>query len=216
MFDSPAFALFVLAVIFFVGWYAVGTQYNVRLGSNAMKWLQQGLKLVGERATLRWLGSSVVELKMAKAKEPFRSAEVLVVMEPRDVPIMWLWGHLQGRRDLIIFRTQLRAAPSFDLEAHGSRVWSSALPREDMSNWSSLPVGAANNMRVKYQGNVSPAQINDLISLASRDGVELMRLAVHRTVPNLELHFLLPKFDQVSPPGVFTSLRRLSEEVLRI
>ena len=217
MFDSPLVSLFIFAVIVFVGWYAVGTQYNVRLGSNAMKWLQQGLKVVGEKATVRWLGSSVVELKMAKAKPPFRSAEVLVVMEPRDVPVMWLWGHLQGRRDLLIFRAQLRATPDFELEAHGEKIWNATAFKPNAGDkWTAVPGPITHAMRADYKGTLSSADINQLLQRVATDGVRLTRLAVHRSVPNLEVHLLLPKFENVAPKRVFSSLQQLSEEILKI
>jgi hypothetical protein len=217
MFDSPAFSVFVLAVILFVGWYAVGTQYNVRLGHNALKWLQKGLPTIGEKAALRWLGSSVVELKIVKAKDPFRSAEVLVVMEPRDVPFMWWLGHARGRRDLLIFRAQLRAAPHFDLEARGPRAWATPdVQREHSPKWMAVQGGVANGLSADYRGDLSPYSINRLVVAASLDGVKLTRLAVRRAVPNLEVHFILPKFDQVNTQRVFSSLRQLSEEVLTL
>lgn len=217
MSDPTGFALLVLAVILFLGWFAVGTQYNVRLGNNALKWIQKGLPLVGDRATLRWLGSSVVELKIAKAKDPFRSAELLVVMEPRDVPMMWWWARTRGRRDLIILRGQLRAAPHFDLEARGRRGWAQTDLKGDGSpKWIAVQGGVANSMSADYRGEISPFSINRLIVSASLDGLTLTRLAIRRAVPNLEVHFLLPKFDQVSAQRVFNSLRELSEEVLRV
>jgi hypothetical protein len=214
MFDSPGLSLFVLAVIVFVGWYGVGTQYNVRLGNNALKWLQKGLPLVGDKAALRWLGSSVVELKIAKAKDPFRSAEVLVAMEPRDVPVMWWWGHVRGRRDLLIFRAQLRAAPKFDLEARAPKAWSAPNLQNASPKWKPVQGGVANGMVADYRGEISPFAINRLIVAASLDGMRLTRLAVCRSVPNLELHFLLPKLDQVNTQRVFSSLRQVSAEVL--
>ena len=217
MFDSPLASIFVLAVIVFVGWYALGTQYNVRLGHNALKWLQKGLPVVGEKAALRWLGSSVVELKIAKAKDPFRSAEVLVVMEPRDVPIMWWLGRARGRRDLLIFRGQLRSAPHFDLEAQLPKGWAVPDVKHDQTaKWTPVQGGVANGMRADYRGELSPFSVNRLIVAASLDGLTLTRVAVRRAVPNLEVHFLLPKFDQVATLRVFTSLRQLSEEVLKL
>jgi hypothetical protein len=216
MFDSPLVSLFILAVLVFVGWYAIGTQYNVRLGSNAMKWLQQGLPLVGEKAALRWLGSSVVELKMVKAKPPFRSAEVLVVMEPRDVPVIWLWGHAQGRRDLLIFRAQLRATPDFELEARGEKIWNATAFKPNAGDkWTVVPGQLTNAMRAAYKGTLSSADINQLLQRVARDGMTLTRLAVHRSLPNLEVHFLLPKFENVAPMRVFSSLQQLSEEILK-
>lgn len=217
MFESPGIALFVLAVIVFLGWFAVGTQYNVRLGNNALKWIQKGLPLIGERATLRWLGSSVVELKIAKAKDPFRSSELLVVMEPRDVPILWWWGRARGRRDLVIIRGQLRAAPHFDLEARAQKAWGQGdFKRDTPSKWVAVQGGVANSMSADYRGDISPFSINRLIVSASLDGIILSRLAIRRAVPNLEVHFVLPKFDQVSSQRVFASLRDLSEEVLKL
>src|SRR5512146_711731 len=116
-------ALFILVVLVVVGWFAAGTQYNLRRGDRALRWLQDGLKLVGEKTSLRWLGSSVVELKIQNAHEPFRTAELLVVLEPRDVPFLWWFHHLRGRRDLLIFRAHLRAAPRFDFELFEPRNW---------------------------------------------------------------------------------------------
>ena len=179
MFDSAGFSLFVIAAIVFVGWFAVGTQYNVRRGKSALKWLQEGLPLVGERATVRWLGSSVIELKIAEAKAPFRSAEVLVVLEPRDVPLMWWWAHARGRRDVLIFRSQLRGAPKFEKEL----------------------------------GPGLPDALNTLVATSNFDGLSLTRLGVHRRVPNLEVHFLLPKFGALGSARVFSGLRELAEKV---
>ncbi len=56
---SAEMAIFVVAVIAIVGWFAVGTHLNVRKGHQFLDWLQGGLPLVGEKTTLRWLGSSV-------------------------------------------------------------------------------------------------------------------------------------------------------------
>ena len=106
--------LFVAVVVFVVGWFAVGTHYNVRQGDHALRWLQQGLPLIGEKTTLRWLGSSVVELKIEKAKPPFRDAAVLVVLEPRDVAPLWAIARLRGRRDLFVFRATLHQRPELE------------------------------------------------------------------------------------------------------
>src|SRR5574337_463851 len=41
MFDDPARNLFVLVVIVFLGWFALGTQLNVRRGNAVLRWLQE-------------------------------------------------------------------------------------------------------------------------------------------------------------------------------
>lgn len=217
MTDSPGLSILILAIIVFLGWYAVGTQYNVRRGTNALKWIQKGLPLMGEKATLRWLGSSVVELKIAKAKDPFRSSEMLVVLEPRDVPVLWWWGRARGRRDMMIIRGQLRAAPHFDLEARGLKIWGPGeLKRDVTPKWIPVQGGVANDMSADYRGEISPFSINRLIVASSMDGVKLTRLAIRRAVPNLELHFMLPKFDEVTSQRVFGSVRDLAQEILNV
>jgi hypothetical protein len=72
MLNALSLPIFVVVVIAVVGWFALGTQRNIRKGNDALRWLQDGLKLLGEKTNLGWLGSSVVELKIQSAKEPFR------------------------------------------------------------------------------------------------------------------------------------------------
>jgi len=40
-------------VAFVVGWFAVGSALNVRRGNAALKWMQGGLKQVGDKATVK-------------------------------------------------------------------------------------------------------------------------------------------------------------------
>jgi hypothetical protein len=100
-----------IAALLVVGWFAAGTLWNVRKGGAVMRWMQGGLPLLGPRATVRWLGSTTVELGIAGAKPPFERVTLVIFLEPRDLP--WLWGitHLRGRRDTLIVRAQLRNPP---------------------------------------------------------------------------------------------------------
>ena len=138
-------------------------------------------------------------------------------MEPRDVPLMWWFSHTRGRRDLLIFRSQLNAAPHFELEAQAQKIWADTAFKHDVSGkWTPVQGGVANDMAAEFRGDISPFAINGLIVKATLDGLSLTRLAIHRGVPNLEVHFLLPKFEQTSAFRLFTSLQRLSEEISSI
>lgn len=216
MTDSTGFAFFAAAVVIVLGWFALGTQWNVRLGNRTLKWLQGGLPLVGAKTTLRWLGSSVVELKIAQAQNPFRSAELLIVLEPRDIPLVWAWAYYaQGRRDLVIFRTQLRAAPAFELEARSKKTWGLASAKRDAGGkWTVLP-DELGGLHAAYRGPVTPLQLRTLLTRLELDGVQLTRLSVNRTPPNLQVHFLLPPLERVSAERLFTRIKQLGEEVLK-
>ncbi len=205
----------IAAAIVVLAWYVLGIERNIRRGNDSLRWIRGGLSLVGEKTTLRWLGSSVVELKIAKAKEPFRTAELLVVLEPRDVPLIWLFNRSRGRRDSLIFRAQLRAAPSFDLETVSPNAWVLQEPvRDARVKYTAVQGGVAENMRADYTGGISLSTINMLIENAAHQGLTLTRLSVHRAVPNLELHYLLPKEHFQGAPRFFSSLRALSEMIL--
>ncbi|MGI9100878.1 MAG: hypothetical protein ACR2IF_00405 [Terriglobales bacterium] len=155
----------IAVVLFVVGWFAAGTHINVRKGEQAMVWLQQGLPLLGEKTTLRWLGSSVVELKIPNAKPPFRDAEVLVVLEPRDVAPLWWVARLRGRRDLLVVRGALQRVPKSELDAADPRVWT--------------------------LGRAAQTTLSTSSVASSFEGLQPVRICVRRNPPYLELQWRL-------------------------
>jgi hypothetical protein len=209
---SPGLAVFILVVIFVVGWFAVGTHYNVRKGHDVMRWLQDGLPLVGEKTALRWLGSSVLELKIEHAKPPFRHAEVLIVLEPRDVAPIWGLARLRGRRDLFIFRGVLENQPRAELEAFDPASWSArGLDRQSKfktDRWTELSVAQP---LIAYVSAHFPAA-SDLISAATLDGCPLVCLAIRRTrrdEPHFEVQWRLNLLRRHSAAKVFQTICRL-------
>jgi len=164
---STELAIFVVVVIAIVGWFALGTHINVRKGHRFLEWLQGGLPLVGEKTTLRWLGSSVVHLQIEKARDPFRRVEVLVVLEPRDVPPLWLLSRLRGRRDLLIVRTELRSVPKVQVEILDRQAWSTRAVDKEVreQQWDSV-----SSHQTPFQVYALPpvANIADLADAAAR------------------------------------------------
>ena len=75
---SPAGGLLTGAltalVALVMGWFAVGSIWNVRKGNAALRWMQGGLPRSDERTTVRWLGTTSVELGPAKAHGPFEES----------------------------------------------------------------------------------------------------------------------------------------------
>src|ERR671918_1353119 len=120
---GPIGAILIVLLIAVMLWFALGTQRNVRRGNELLRWLQDGLPLLGKRTTMRWLGSSAIVLKIAEAAAPFREAEVVVVLEPRDVAMLWAWSRRRGPRDFVIPRGWVRAAPRLEVEDGDPRGW---------------------------------------------------------------------------------------------
>jgi hypothetical protein len=72
MLSSPLVTvLLTLLAVVVVAWFAAGTLHNIRKGSALMRWMQGGLPLLGARTTVRWLGTTAVEMVIREAKPPF-------------------------------------------------------------------------------------------------------------------------------------------------
>jgi hypothetical protein len=208
--------LFTLAVVVFLGWFAVGTQLNIRRGNAVLRWLQDGLRLLGEKTTLRWLGSSAVELKLQEPVLPLRWAQVFVVLEPRDVPFLWWFFRARGRRDLLIVRGQLRAMPKFELEALDRGAWSTrGIERELRARgWTSLETLAAPLAAFTHGGGPAAAGLLDqCIRGLALPTLPLVRVAVRQEQPNLEVQWRLRGFETTSSRLVLESLQRIVERL---
>lgn len=217
MFDSPLTTLVLVILLLLLIWYLVGMQFNIRRGRRALKWLEQGLPIIGEKAALNWSGISHFQVQVQKAKDPFRSAEVVIELVPRQVPFWWFLRQNTNAQDTIIVRAQLRAAPRFDLVSYSPFVHADEqLKRSGTGQWTAVQGGLANAMTADIRGIISPYAVNRLIVQTTLDGMTLTRLIVHRSAPNLEVHYLLPPFEQVSPQRVFTSIHQLGEEVAEV
>lgn len=210
------FTFLLLLAILFLGWFALGTHANVRRGNAVLTWLQQGLPILGERASMRWLGSSVIELKIAKGKAPFRNVETLVVFEPRDVPLLWAFERMRGRRDLLIVRAHLESSPRFEMEAFDPGGWTTHGTERNVKNknWTRLELDASKPLQAYFSGAEGRVAAKPMIDLAVRPGWELVRLSLHRSVPNLEVHYRLPNLAAQSSQSVFSKIRQISENVV--
>jgi len=215
--ETLAMPLAIVAMVIIVGWFALGTQANVRAGDRVLKWLRDGLPILGEKTTMHWMGSSVLQLKTAKAKGPFRNTETLFVFEPRDVFFLWLLARLQGRRDLMIFRGTLTAAPGYELEVFDPTGWTTHNTQRDVKkkNWTRADLSNQAGLQAYYSGIAGASAARSLTTLATRAGGKLVRLSIHRDLPNVEVHWLLPNLQTVSARELFSNLREISEQAIQ-
>jgi hypothetical protein len=180
-----------IAAVAVVAWFAAGTIWNVRTGRALMRWMQGGLPLIGERTTVRWLGSTAVEMTIPHGKAPFAAVTLVIFLEPRDLPWMWAIGRAQRRRDTLIMRGVLRQAPKVEFEALDAASWSGreALPRVP-TDW---PVRQVEGGTVVHHASAAALkQADALLQLAQRDGLTVKRLSVRRSEPHFQLHVPAP------------------------
>jgi hypothetical protein len=182
----------IVAVVL-VAWFAAGTIWNIRRGRMLMRWMQDGLPALGQRTTVRWLGSTAVEMVIRDGKAPFAGVTMVIFLEPRDMPWMWALGRSLGRRDTLIVRGVLRRSPAVEFEALDPVSWSGrdALPRVP-PDWRARQAAAPGDLVVHHASAAALAHADVLLALAQRAGLAVGRLSVHRTEPNFQLHVPLP------------------------
>ncbi len=202
-------AVLFLAVIVVVGWFAAGMFVNVRKGNGIARWLQDGLPLVGEKTTLRWLGTSGIELKIENPHKPLLSVEVFILLEPRDIPLLWGYFHARGRRDVLIVRCHSSSSPRFQLEAADPHAWSARGTQIQTVRKQWTAVHAPQGVDVAAYGEGQLQAAEQVLALAVGAQLPVVRLAVRQAKPQLELQWRLLHFERVSS-------RRLFETVLEI
>jgi hypothetical protein len=213
---NPQYIL-IAAVIILMGWFALGVVYNLRRGDALLKWMQHGLPSIGQKTTFRWLGTSVAELVIARAKKPFRRLETLLVLKPRDVFWMTILAYVQGREDMVIFRAQLTTPPLTDLELVDPKSWSGRGTLQQFTDrkWESR----------EYRGLqlLAPAGLLDLAA-QTLDRLSLpmqkfsdryVRFSMRRDASqsNLELHIPFPAYRTREAAGYFEALRQLAHAI---
>jgi hypothetical protein len=206
--------LIAIAAIAVVAWFAAGTIWNVRKGRELMSWMQGGLPLLGQRTTVRWLGSSAVEMVIRDGKAPFAAVTMVIFLEARDTPWMWALGRSRGRRDTLIIRGTLRQVPTVELEVLDPASWSGrdALPRVPRE-WPVREIAGPRALIVRHASTEALARAETMLALAQKSGLAVKRLSVRHTEPNFQLHIAIP--DQRQPArDFFEAVHVLAERAL--
>lgn len=204
-------ALFFMAVIVFVGWFAGGTMLNVRKGNAVARWIQEGLPLLGEKTTLRWMGSSGIEMKLRNPVKPLVELQIFILLEPRDIPFLWAYFHGRGRRDILILRGHLPARAAFQLEAGNPAAWSArgAQAEAVRKRWNRVDPPEGQGATAYAEGRADKA--GHLLALAAKCPLPLVRLAVRRDAPQLEVQWELRRLEDLPARNLFQVFLQLSE-----
>lgn len=212
---DPKYVILILAVAIVMGWFAFGMIFNLRRGDKLLKWLRSGLPRIGEKTTFRWLGSSVAEMAINKAKKPFRNLVTMLVFAPRDIPWMWALARINGRRDTIIFRADLTVPPRVDLELADPTSWTGRMILRQLQErgWEARPYQGAQLMAPRGMLDYAASTLAQLAPPSQELAPHYWRFAIRRQSPHLELHIPQPDTKLVAAEGYFEALRKLAQAV---
>jgi hypothetical protein len=212
-------AVAILLVLVVMLWFTWGTQRNISRGNALLRWLQPDLPLLGRRATVKWLGSSAVEVGIVEPASPFAEASLVVVLEPRDVPWFWAWSRRRGRRDFLILRARLDRPPGLELEAVDESGWTGTRGTAALDEDALVPADwDRSGLRVIHTPGSDPALLRPLFDRIAEASGGVWRLSVRREPPHLEVHVRPPE-TAADPPGAEELIRAfadLAQTVLRV
>ena len=207
---GPSIAIGLILLVML--WFALGTQRNIAKGNELLRWLQTGLPILGRKTTLRWLGSSAVELGIGEAEAPFRDATVVVVLEPRDVSVLWAYARARGRRDFLVVRANLRRAPRFSMDVGDPRGWTGRPdPAEEEMQTIEWPDGCI----ALASPGADEAAIRSTWAELGQASRGVWRLTVQPVVPHLQVHLRPPELGDVASDRVVGPIRDLAATLAR-
>ncbi|MCA2997287.1 MAG: hypothetical protein ING75_01670 [Rhodocyclaceae bacterium] len=178
----------IIAVII-VAWFAAGTIWNVHKGREVMRWLQQGLPQLGARTTVRWLGSSVVELVIQNPVAPFSAITLIVFLRARDLP----WGWFGRRRDALIVRAMLNSAPTQECEVLDESTWSGHEARSRIPQaWRKRDDA---KLTIYHAHPAAPPHLNQMLTRLRQSGYVLHRLSLRAAAPHFQIHIAMPNVE---------------------
>jgi hypothetical protein len=209
---GPSLAVGLVLVVML--WFTFGTQRNIRKGNEVLRWLRDALPMLGPRTTLRWLGSSAVELGISEGTDPFRDVTIVVVLEPRDVGLLWAWARSRGRRDFVIVRGNLRRAPTGTVEIADPRGWTGRLDGPDESGWRSLR-SPGGGIVARAAGTIDDRAALDAWQRLDHASGGVWRLTVQPVVPHIEVHVRPPDLARVPAQRLVSAVRDLAGHVSR-
>jgi hypothetical protein len=159
----------------------------------------------------------VVELVIAQARAPFRRVELVLVLEPRDVPWFWLLARRQGRRDMLIVRGQLVTTPPFEFDCLAPGSWSERETggRVAVRRWESESLAGTTFSAPVPTRPLSRELAPAALEAARRIEPTVWRLSARREFPQLELHLPLPDPRREDAARFVNALRSLAEQMGR-
>ncbi len=112
-----SFWVTVLVIVLVLG-FLWGLWVNRRHGKALYRRFLPALNAWGRPASARWLGgiTTALAVRVQGMQAPYRSMDAIVLLEPREFWPIWWVTRLQGQRDALILRINLRRTPHTEWE----------------------------------------------------------------------------------------------------
>jgi hypothetical protein len=167
--------------------YIRGFYYNRQRAGQILAWLNEGLKTLGTVSAGEKLPGMATggRLEVKQAAPPFRRAEAVYLLAPRENPLFWLFHRLQGKGDELVLWITFQSKPAQEVEVarRGDRQLQSRLKDADKKPLTLS--GGPHGLQVASEGK--GVLDGKMQSFLERYGAPVLRLALRGNKPHLFL-----------------------------
>lgn len=192
--------------------YIRGFYYNRQRAAEVLAWLHEGLKTLGPVSLGDKLPGMATggRLEVKQAIPPFRRAEAVYLLAPRENLFFWIFHILQGKRDELILWVTYQSRPEQEVEvAHrGERQFESRLKATDRK-----PLTVSEGPRgltIASEDRKDASSTDKVRTFLERYGQAVVRLALRGNKPHLFLRVDLRVMKSGSAEDFFSALRELA------
>lgn len=175
-----------------------------------LEWAREGIQDLGGRAAWRSLGTSGFQVAIKGAKHPFKWIEMTVLLESREMHLVWLFNHLRGRRDLMLLKADLRTGPKTEVEIvpKKGRITRKILNAIEEENWARGEIEGTNLM-VLRKGKDMAGWAERLAPLLREHAHYVLRISLRKRSPHLLANFSLSGLERVPAEETFGLLKEI-------
>jgi len=193
--------------VLLVLWYPFGRRMNRRRGLQALRWLREGIRAYEGQAAVNWVGGSAFRVDVQGALGPFKRVGMMVLLEAREMLLLWIINRLRGQRDMLVIRGDLRLKPKTDLETRRGWRAGRAMKALEKEGWT---VDSLNGMFIALKRD---AEIVSRLASALSEAAGLVRLSLRKRSPHLIANFHLSEVEGMTVESLFHFLEKVMEIV---
>jgi hypothetical protein len=196
-------------------WYIAGQEIMRRRARRLAVWCKRAVDPLGGKQSVKWLTMHSFRLEVEETKAPLRSAAITGLVESWDVPMVWAWNRLHGRRDMVLMEVALRRRPIWGLELYrpGALLAGDARHRAGQEGWLDERL---EEFRLAPPGDAPRELACALLAEIETERARLVRLSVRRTgTAHLSFALNVPDRAALPPPTFHDLVQRLTRATLR-
>ena len=211
MSDLATQAVIAFCILLII-WYIVGWQMNRRQGRRLLEWILQGLRALGDQITVSRLGTSGFQVNVRKAQAPFKRLETTILLQPREMLLLWIFNLLRGEADYLVLKGTLRASPQGEVEVtKRERLARRVLKGLDERAWTRQET--TGGLVIACRGQQGQQQAEAISHLVENLSPRLLRLSLSKKAPHLLVSLSLAGLDEQSALLLLSALQNLAQAV---